>query len=291
MIRKTILAFFLVLLVTANAVAGEKTLLIGLVPEENIFRLIEKNLPLAAYIQKKTGIKVQFTIEPRYGDIIDKFKTKQMDGAFFNAFTGFMALSKLGVAPLVRPISPGGLVTSQSVIFVRKGSGIRSLSDMKGKRAVFVDNASASYIYLLYQLHHLGFKDTGQFFSGYYFTGNNEETIYAVLDGMADVGLAKSRYFEQLAAQDPLISEMLSVLARSGDLPDIVLCLRKDFPAGTKALLERTLLNMRYDPDGIQALRILRYSGFEKAKASDFSAMAKLAAAAGINISNYRYTR
>ncbi len=284
----------LFLFAAAGASAAEtKTLLVGLVPEENIFRVMEQHLPLAQYIEKKTGIKVRFTVLPRYGDVIDKFKARHMDGAFFGAFTGYLAHVKLGVEPLVRPIGPGGLVTAQSVIFVRKDSGIQSFQQLRGKRAVFVDKAAASYIYLLYQMHRLGVSNAGEkrFFSGHYFTGNNEESIYAVLNGGADVGLAKSRYFEKLSSQDPLVSERLFVLSRSGDMPDIVLCLRKDFPPATKALLERTLMNMRYDPEGIQVLRVLRYSGFEKADAADFDPVARLADGAGIKIPSYRYAR
>lgn len=287
------LALFLFAAASAAAEKGNgKTLIVGLLPEENIFRLVEQHHPLAQYIEEKTGIKIRFKILPKFGDVIDKFKSMHMDGAFFGAFTGYLAHVKLGVEPLVRPIGPGGLVTARSVIFVRKDSGIQSLRQLRGKRAVFVDKAAASYIYLLYRLHRMGVKDPEKrFFSGYYYTGNNEESIYAVLNGGADVGLAKSRYFEKLSAQDPLIAERLFTLSRSAGLPDIVFCLRKDLPHATKALLERTLLNMRYDPEGIQVLRGLRYSGFEKAKASEFAPVKKLAGDAGINIRTYRYTR
>ncbi len=287
----------LLILAAASAPAAEKTqtktktLLVGLVPEENIFRLMERHLPLAKYIEEKTGIQVRFTILSRYGDVVDRFKARRMDGAFFSAFTGYMAHIKLGVEPLVRPIGMGGLVTAQSVIFVRKGSGIDSFQELKGKRAVFVDTAAESYIYLLYHLHHLGITDVNRFFSGYYFTGNNEEAIYSVLDGRADVGLAKSRYFEKIAAQDPLVSERLSILARSGNMPDLVLCFRKDLPPATKTAIERTLLDMTHDPEGIRVLRTLGYSGFEKAEASDFAPVQKLAGEAGINMATYRYKR
>ncbi len=290
--KKAFFVFFAIfLLAAASSPAAEKTILVGLVPEENIFRLMEQYLPLAQYMEKRTGIKVRFTVLPRYGDVIDEFNARRMDGAFFSAFTGCIAQKKLGVEPLVRPIGPGGLVTARSVIFVRKDSGIRSFQGLRGKRAVFVDKAAASYIYLLYKLRRLGVRDSGKFFSGHYFTGNNEESIYAVLNGGADMGLAKSRYFEKLSAQNPLIAERLFILYRSRKMPDIIFCLRKGFPPATKALIERTLVNMRYDPEGIQVLRTLRYSGFEKAKASVFAPVEKLAADAGIKISAFRYTR
>ena len=165
MARKVVLAIMLVLSAASFARAQEKAkLLIGLVPEENIFRMIEKHLPLADYIEKRTGIKIQFTILSRYGDIIDRFTTRNMDGAFFGAFTGLLANRKLGVQPLVRPVGPDGLVSAQSIVFVRKDSGIRTFAQMRGKRAVFVDKATATgFIYLLYRLKQIGVTDYSRF--------------------------------------------------------------------------------------------------------------------------------
>ncbi|MDA8325703.1 MAG: phosphate/phosphite/phosphonate ABC transporter substrate-binding protein [Nitrospiraceae bacterium] len=293
MARKVVLAIMLVLSAASFARAQEKArLLIGLVPEENIFRMIEKHLPLADYIEKRTGIKIQFTILSRYGDIIDRFTTRNMDGAFFGAFTGLLANRKLGVQPLVRPVGPDGLVSAQSIVFVRKDSGIRTFAQMRGKRAVFVDKATATgFIYLLYRLKQIGVTDYSRFFRQYYFTGNHEESIYAVLDGRADVGVVKSRFFDKLSLRDPLISERLLVLAKSNKLPDIILCLRSDIPAAIRNELKRTLINMKNDPEGARVLRTLGYSGFEEAKPADFAPAAELTREAGINIMTYQYTR
>ncbi len=293
MLRKIMLAIVLVLSAASIARAQEKvTLLIGLVPEENIFRMIEKHLPLADYIEKRTGIKIQFTILSRYGDIIDRFTSRNMDGAFFGAFTGLLANRKLGVQPLVRPVGPDGLVSAQSIVIVRKDSGIRTFSQLRGKRAVFVDKATATgFIYLLYRLKQIGVTDYARFFPQYYFTGNHEESIYAVLDGRADVGVVKSRFFDKLSARDPLVSENLLVLAKSGKLPDIILCLRKNIPAAIRNELKSTLINMKNDPDGVRVLKTLGYSGFEEANLADFAPVAALTRDAGINIMKYQYTR
>ena len=293
MMRRTLLAILMVLTFSSPVLAEKTTLLIGLVPEENIFRLIEKHLPLADYIEKRTGIKIQFTILSRYGDIIDRFQARDMDGAFFGAFTGLLANRKLGVKPLVRPVvGPGGFVSTQSIVFVRKDEGIRDFAQLRGKRAVFVDKATATgFIYMLYRLKQIGVTDWGRFFGQYYFTGNHEESVYAVLDGRADVGLVKKRYFDKLAAKDPLVSERLSVLAKSGKLPDIILCLRSDIPAAVLNGLKRTLINMKNDPEGIAVLRTLGYSGFEEADLSDFAPVSELTRKAGINIGTYQYTR
>jgi hypothetical protein len=68
--------------------------LIGLIPEENIFKQMDRHRPLAAYLSSRLGMNVRLTILSRYGDIIDRFETRNMDGAFFSALTGVLAVEK-----------------------------------------------------------------------------------------------------------------------------------------------------------------------------------------------------
>src|SRR5512141_997907 len=71
-------------------------LLIGLIPEQNLFRQIERYEPLGEYLSRKTGSKITFKVLPRYGNIIDSFRSSGLDGAFFGSFTYTLAHAKLG---------------------------------------------------------------------------------------------------------------------------------------------------------------------------------------------------
>src|SRR5512135_1322605 len=75
-------------------------LLIGLIPEHNLFRQMERYEPLGEYLSRKTGTKITFKILPRYGNIIDSFKSSGLDGAFFGSFTYTLAHAKVGVEVL-----------------------------------------------------------------------------------------------------------------------------------------------------------------------------------------------
>jgi ABC-type phosphate/phosphonate transport system substrate-binding protein len=68
------------MLAPANVMAQDE-FIIGLIPEENIFKQVKRHRPLAEYLTEKLGIKVKFTILSRYPDIIDRFVTRRMDGA------------------------------------------------------------------------------------------------------------------------------------------------------------------------------------------------------------------
>jgi phosphonate transport system substrate-binding protein len=143
----------------------QKRILIGILPEMNVFKQKQRFKLLGDYLSRKTGAPVEFTILSRYGNIIDRFTAEKMDGAFFGSFTGALAIKKLGVIPLVRPVGLDGVSTYQGYLFVRKDSGIRSVKDMQHKKMAFVDKATtAGYLFPLAYLKENGVSDATHFF-------------------------------------------------------------------------------------------------------------------------------
>ncbi|MBI4824355.1 MAG: phosphate/phosphite/phosphonate ABC transporter substrate-binding protein [Nitrospirae bacterium] len=285
-----IFAISFIFLCSGYSLAEKDTLLIGLLPEENVFRYVERHKPLESYLSEKLGIKVKFTILQRYADIIDMFTKREMDGAFFGVFTSVLAKKKLGVQPLARQVNIDGSTTSKGYIFARKDSGITTLKDMKDKRIAFVDKATATgYVFAIAFLRENGITDIDKFFSGLDFTGSHDSTVYAVLDKRADIGVVKSRIFDRLSAKDPLIKEETFIIAKSTDLPDMTLCLRKDIAPEIKEKIENTLLNMHEDPKGREVLKKLGAIRFILATEADFKPVINLIKKAGINLESYKY--
>jgi len=269
---------------------GEEEILIGLMPEENIFTQMDRNRPLAAYLTKKLGTKVRFTILSRYGDVLDRFMSRKMDGAFFGVFTSVLAMEQLDAEPIVHPVNLDGSSAVQSYIFVRKDSNIASVQDMKGKRIAFVDKATVTgYLFALSFLRELGVQDIKTYFRDISFTGSHGSTIYAVLDGRADIGTAKSRIFHQLVKKDHSIKEELTILATSPSFPGTTLFLRKDLPPAKRLQIRDILLGMDKDAEGKEVLKKLEASMFVEAKKSHFQPFFDVAKKAGIDVKTYKY--
>ena len=265
-------------------------ILIGLIPEENIFNQMERHRPLAAYLSKKVGTTVRFTILSRYGDVMDRFVSRKMDGAFFGVFTGVLAIDRIDAEPIARPVSPSGSAIVQSYIFVRNDSGIRDIKDMQGKRITFVDRATVTgYLYALSYLRGNGVASPETFFKEVSFAGSHGSTIYAVLDGRSDIGTVKSTIFQKLVAKDPVIKEELTIIAKSRELPDTTLFLRKDLPHSLRAKMKVVLLAMDKDPEGMEVLKKLEAQKFIDAKKEDFAAFYDIARTAGISVKTYKY--
>ena len=190
------------------ALEEPKELLLGIEPEHNIFDQMERYLVLADYLTEQLGVKVKLTIMSRYGEVIKRFKTLKLDGAFLTPYTATLGIRELHLEPLVNPVNLDGEFTSQGYIFVRKDSGIHSISDMEGGSIVFVDPATMEgYLFPLLFLQQHGVTDINKFYSRYYFSGSHASAIFAVLDGRADIGAAKSTIYNRLVENDPRHSQ------------------------------------------------------------------------------------
>ncbi len=272
----------------ANAAAAGKELVIGLIPETNIFQQMERYKPLGKYLSEQTGTNIRFSVLTRYGNLIENFQQHHLDGAFFGSFTGALAIQKLGIIPIARPVNLNGKSTYSGLIFVRKDSGIKTVDDMRGKRFAFVEKAtSAGYIFPLAYLHDHGVKNVNSFLGETYFTGSHDASMYAVLQGKAGVGAAKDSVYEWIASRDPTIDKELRVLARSEEFPSNGLGLRKDMDPALVSKLKTILLHLHENPQGLKVLETLRARRFIETRVEDYKPVFDAASHAGIDISTY----
>ena len=288
------LAFLLSLALVAPAPAAsqppQKKLLIGLIPEMNIFKQKQRFALLGEYLSGKTGIPVEFTILSRYGNIIESFTTEKMDGAFFGSFTGALAIQKLGVVPLARPVNLDNTSSYRGYLFVRKDSGIKDVGDMRGRRMAFVEKATtAGYIFPLAWLRDHGVRSAEGFFSESFFTGSHDAAIAAVLDRKADIGAAKHSMYDRVRKEDPRVDKELIIIAESPWVPSNGLCVRKNLDDGIKKKLKDALLGLDRDPAGKKVLEQFGALRFIETTARDYDPVLKLVREAGIDLGHYQY--
>ena len=274
----------------ALAQSSQTKLLIGLIPEMNIFKQKQRFKLLGKYLSEKTGIPVEFTILSRYGNIIESFTAEKMDGAFFGSFTGALAIQKLGVVPLARPVNLDNTSTYHGYILVRKDSGIKSVADMRGKRMAFVEKATtAGYIFPLAWLRENGIEDIDGFFSESFFTGSHDAAVIAVLDRKADIGAAKHSMYDWVKKDNPRIEKELTIIARSPSVPSNGLCVRKTLDAGLQEKLKQALLNLGQDPADEAVLAKFGALRFIETTTEDYQPVFDMAQKAGIDIKKYNY--
>jgi len=298
--RRIVIAGCVILALVAGCKKGEKTsqeekphgnpLVIGLIPEQDIFSQVERYRPLADYLSRKIGRKIELKMLTRYGNIVNNFVSSGMDGAFFGSFTYTLAHAKLGVEVLARPVNLDGASTYHGLLFVRKDSGIISIKEMQGKRFVFVDKATtAGYLLPLEYFHHNGVKNYRKYLGETYFAGTHEDAIHDVLEKKADIGAAKNTVFERIAKKDPRINKELLVLVKSPEVPENALAMRRDLDETLKRDIKAALLTMDKEADGQAVLKTFGAQRFVETTDKDYAPVIGYAREIHLNLSTYDY--
>ncbi len=296
MSRRMVLALALGLLLglpltaLAQQPSPRPRILIGLIPELNIFKQKARFQLLGEYLSRKVGVPVEFTILSRYGNIIESFQTERMDGAFFGSFTGALALEKLGVIPLARPVNLDGSSTYHGHLFVRADSQIRNVKQLRGKRMAFVDRATtAGYVFPLAVLRKAGIRSPDGFFGEYYFTGSHDAAIAAVLEGKADAGAAKHSVYDRIRKENPAVDRELLIIAESPPVPSNGLCVRRDMNLVLQASLKKALIELENEEGGAEVLAQFGALRFIETTAEDYLPVIDLAREAGLDLKAYDY--
>jgi phosphonate transport system substrate-binding protein len=265
-----------------------RTLVIGLMPEENIFREVERYQPLADYLGEKIDARVDLKVLSRYGHVTDTFKMEHLDGAFFGSFAYVLAHAKMGVTVLARPESPAGVSRYRGLVFVRRDSGITRPLELRGRRFAFVDRATmAGYLLPLDVFRQAGVTDLRHFLGEAYFAGTHEAAIEDVLDGKADAGAAKSSVFERLNARDPRVMRDLAIIASSPEVPENALALRGDLDQRLRDEVFRALVEMHEDPEGQQVLAAFGARRFVATTDGDYEVIYGYARGIGLDLAAY----
>ena len=272
------------------AAALEKFYL-GLIPEQDMFSQKARYEPLARYISEKAGIDVELKMLSRYGNIVENFTSSRLDAAFFGSFTGALAIRKLEVEPLARPLWLDNTSTYYGMVFVRKDSSIKDANDMKGKTFVFVDRATtAGWLLPLNYFVELGIGDFQSWFSETYFAGTHEDAIYDVLDRKADIGAAKNTVYYRLASKDVRILNELQILTKSPQVPANALAVRKDLDNSLKIKLQKILLQMDQDKQGRDVLLNFGAKKFIQTTPNDYEPVFTYAEKIRLDLTKYNYS-
>ncbi len=271
-----------VMLLTAAwpaARCGARELLFGIEPEHNIFDQMIRYRGLAAYLSEQLEHPVELTILSRYGEVLDRFRSRRLDGAILGSYTAVMVMQDLHLSPLVRVLDAQGMASSSGVVFVRRDSGIRDAAGLRGKSMILVDpSTTEGFLFPAVWVQEATGKQLEDHLERISYAGSHSSAVLTVLDGRADAGAAKKSVFERMVATDPSIGAELEIIAESPLLPETTLCVRQDMPEAMRQKIHRILLGMTNSPEGAKILKTIELGGFINARQSDFDLIAAMKA-------------
>jgi phosphate/phosphite/phosphonate ABC transporter binding protein len=136
-----------------------------------------------------------------------------------------------------------GSATYRGFIVARKDSGLKTLTDLKGKRFAFVDLKSASgYVYPRAMLVEKGINpDT--FFKETIFAGDHKKVIGDVLDKVVDAGATYDNALG-IAKASGMASDDLAVIASTDPIPHDAIAVRIGLDEGLAKKIQTALVNL-----------------------------------------------
>src|SRR5208283_999223 len=88
--------------VSPKTAAPGPEIVIGLIPEQNIFAQMDRYQLLSDYLSARIGRPIRWRVEPHYGTIIDDFRSSELDGAFLGSFSYVLVHARAGAEVMVR---------------------------------------------------------------------------------------------------------------------------------------------------------------------------------------------
>lgn len=226
-------------------------LLLGVIPFLQPEKLREQIQPVCSYLEKKLGRSVQMTTVSDYESLARLLELKKIHIAWFSHASFEKLKGKNQWQSICRPKQNGSVLYDGQIV-VGQQSAFKNIQDLRGHVFAYVDRYSGSGFYFpnIFMTEQ-GIKPL-EFFSRVVFTQSHRSSILGVLDGTYD---AAAVFSTSLVNQN---AEGLRVIARTGPIANDPLVVREDLDPDLKSRIEKAMLTMHEDPDGIEALKILQ---------------------------------
>lgn len=226
----------------------------------------------AETFSKVSGLPVKGIVASDYTGVVEALRSRLAEMAFIHA-VGYVYAAREAGCQIVAKATRRGAATYSARIFVRKGSGIRSLGELRGKRMAFVDPTSTSgYIYPMVLLIKAGLvqnRDPKTFFRDAVFAGSHDAALLALLNGTVD---AASVFDDapQRFLPEPSRAADLVMVAESPQIPNDGVCVRQGLEPRLVERLTQALLSLNHPERRPILRRLYNIDGLVLARDQDY---------------------
>ena len=267
----------------AFAASAQTTVLrVSAIPDEAPTELQRKFKPLGDYLEKETGLKVQFTPVTDYAAVVEGLANDKIDMAWLGGFTFVQAKLRThgGVTPIVQRAEDEKF-TSKFIVPI--DSSAKSLADLKGKNFVFGSPSSTSgHLMPRYFLMKAGI-DADKDFKAAAFSGAHDATVAYVASGRAEAGVLNASVWDKLVEAHNPNAGTVRVLATTPPYFDYNWTVRPGLDATlTKKLTAAFLKLDPANPEHKEIMALQRASKFIPTQASNYDGIESAARSAGL---------
>lgn len=274
-------AFASIALLSASLSFADPVLRVSAIPDESPTELQRKFKPLGEYLEKKLGMKVEFTPVTDYAASVEGLVNNKLDMVWFGGFTFVQAKvrSNNKVIPLVQREEDEKLKS----VFITTRNDITKLEDLKGKTFTFGSESSTSG-HLMPRSYLLAAKINPETdMKRIAFSGAHDATVAAVAGGKVDAGALNISVWEKLLSQGKVDAKVVHVFYTTPGYYDYNWTVRSDMAPALREKLTKAFLSL--DKNNLQDKEILdlqRATRFIPTKVENYGAIETAARSAGL---------
>jgi phosphonate transport system substrate-binding protein len=249
---------------------------VGFVPSENLQNILKKTRPVIDALHKELKLQVVPFVATDYTGIIEAMRANKLDVAFFAPGAYVLAEKKANALVILKAERKGKAYFYASII-AHRDSGIRKLTDLKGKTFAYVDPASTSGgIYPKVMFLNAGINPDRDFTRVIY-AGGHDAAVLAVLNKKVD---AAATFSNDTKGEDASWTQFLTKpgevdnivpIAYSKPIPSDLIAVNKRLDTALVQRIRQVFTGMSATPRGRQQLwDLYRIDAFVDATPADF---------------------
>jgi len=270
------------LLTLGSLAHAQQVFRVTTIPEEAATEQVRKFTPIANYLEKKLGMKVEFTPVSDYPAAVEVLVNKKVDLVWFGGFTHVQAQIRSGGK--IIPIAQREEDTKfQSVFIAKTDSGIKTLADMKGKQVSFGSASSTSgHLMPRSNLLSAGINPEKDFRRIAY-SGAHDATIASVVSGKVDAAALDITVWRKFVAENKVDTKAVDVFFTTPPFFNYNWSVHADMPADLREKVKKALLDLDpATPEGKEILQLNRATRYIPTAAENYKGLEAAGRSAGL---------
>ena len=281
--RRTFSALLTCAVLSVATVAHAQSVLrVTTIPEEAATEQVRKFTPLAGYLEKALGVKVEFTPVNDYPAAVEALVNKKVDLVWFGGFTHVQANLRSGgkIVPLAQREED---TKFQSVFIAKTDSGIKTLQDMKGKQISFGSQSSTSGHLMPRSFLLAANINPEKDFRRIAYSGAHDATIASVVSGKVDAAALDITVWKKFVSENKVDTKAVDVFYTTPGYYNYNWSVHADMPADLQAKVKAALLALDpANPEQAEILRLNRATRYIETKPENYKGLEAAARSAGL---------
>jgi len=264
-------AVFSAVLFVISPVQAQQVLKVTTIPEEAATEQLRKFGPITRYLEKSLGMKVEFTPVNDYPAAVEALVNKQVDLVWFGGFTHVQAQIRSGGKIIAIAQREEDDNKFRSVFIAQTDSGIKNLSDLKGKEFSFGSQSSTSgHLMPRGNLLRAG-VDPDKDFKRVAYSGAHDATIASVVSGRVAAAALDITVWRRFVSDKKVDTAKVDVFHTTPPFFNYNWSVHADMPVALRDRITKAILALDMNtPEGKEILTLNRASRYVPTKNENY---------------------